>query len=119
VWHTKCYQSFNQDMGEHEVVVASTSMRAKPEKVDELIHTMTLIAARVRLVSGCITCRFSQSLEHPDTFWWVEEWDTQADLERYRASREAMALTGASFLLRESPAVHVDIVERRVMSSLS
>lgn len=95
------------------MVVASVAMRAKAEKVEELKQTMILIAERVRLEQGCLSCHFSQSLECPQTFWWIEEWAAEADLERHRASPESGVINGAGFLLQETPTVHVDYIERR------
>lgn len=56
---------------------------ALPDKIDEAKQVMTGLVAPTRQEAGCITYDLLQSTTNPAHFSFVEEWQSEADLEAH------------------------------------
>ena len=68
----------------HIRVVARFS--AKPERIEDVKRVLTDFVAPTREEDGCITYDLLQNLNNPTDLTFVEEWTSEAALEKHLAS---------------------------------
>ncbi len=62
---------------------------------------------------GCDKCDLYQDVEDLEVIILIEQWESQADLDRRLGSEEYRAVLAAIELAREQPEIHFDTVIRR------
>jgi quinol monooxygenase YgiN len=62
---------------------------------------------------GCIGCRLYADFENRNAFTLVEEWASQAALDRHLASDAHKTIVAAMELSARPPAIHFDTVGHR------
>lgn len=68
----------------HIRVVARFS--AKPDRIEDVKRVLSEFVAPTRKEDGCITYDLLQNLNNPTDLTFVEEWTSEAALERHLAS---------------------------------
>ncbi|UWG98882.1 antibiotic biosynthesis monooxygenase [Dehalobacter sp. DCM] len=65
--------------------MAKTMAKAKanPERVDEFIAAVSELAVATRAEEGCIFYEMYQEIDEPTTFYFLEEWQSEADLQKH------------------------------------
>jgi len=65
---------------------------AKPGKEDELEALFRGLIETTLKEEGCISYQLNRDLKHPGRFVWIEEWESEAALERHLAAPHLQAL---------------------------
>ena len=89
-----------------QIITTSRSRRA------EVIRMLAAQLGPVRVQPGCRRCDLYQNMENRETVTFVEEWESQADLDfrlRSKAYREVLEIMELS---QEPPVIQFDTVTR-------
>jgi quinol monooxygenase YgiN len=74
-------------------------MTAFPSKRKELLQTIKALIQSIRRVKGCTNCSACQDVEDKNTFYLVEKWKTQSDLDNHLRSDLFGVLLGTKNLM--------------------
>jgi len=82
-----------------------TSLRIVPpaEKREEALRILRSLLGPTRVARGCISCRFYEDGEDPNALSYVEEWQTEQDLERHIRSGDYRKVLAVMDLACEPP----------------
>ena len=104
----------------HMRITASTRQRR------DILKTLRALAASTASRRGCAGVRILQEVDNHNAFLWVEQWDSDTDLERHIRSNEYRALLAVIDMSMRQPDIrffNVDktagmemIAERRAVS---
>ena len=81
------------------MIQASLRIVAPAGKRDEIVRTFRSLLEPTEVKHGCLGCRFYQDVADENALTYVEEWQTQEDLERHLRSdqyRKLLALIDLS-----------------------
>lgn len=78
------------------------SVRAHPQKRNELLSACRLMTSQTRKEEGCISCRISQDIDDENRIYLEETWEERPLLDAYFRSDIFSALFGAVKLLGEN-----------------
>src|SRR5215831_414000 len=81
-------------------------VKAAPESVHEVRTLLSSLVAPTRREAGCITYELLQNRHDPTDFTFVEEWESEADLNRHAKSDHLQAVNPR---LKEITAERTDI----------
>lgn len=87
------------------MIVSSTKISVPSENRKEFLQTLNLLIGRIRYEKGCIRYNAYQDVENQNVFIIVEEWKTQADLDKHLRSDKFGVLLGALKLLSDTPEI--------------
>ncbi len=87
------------------MIVSSTNIRVPSENRKEFLQTLDLLIGRIRHEKGCIRYHVYQDVENQNVFIIIEEWETQADLDKHLRSDKFGVLLGAVKLLSDTPEI--------------
>jgi quinol monooxygenase YgiN len=76
-------------------------MNVLSEKRLELSQTIASLSVSTRKEKGCKRCDFCQSTEDANSFFLLEEWDTQENLMTHLKSENFKVIRGAKTLLQQ------------------
>jgi quinol monooxygenase YgiN len=88
-----------------KMIIATVKLRGREEKRREILQTISGLGDQVRMIKGCFDVNSYQDINDQDTFYLVEEWQTQQDLDEYLHSKLFSALLGIRTILVEKPTV--------------
>ena len=80
------------------MIQASLGIVAPAERRDEIVQTFRSLVGPTEVKAGCLGCRVYQDVSDKNALTYVEEWQTQEDLERHLRSdqyRKLLTLIGA------------------------
>jgi quinol monooxygenase YgiN len=80
-------------------------LKGKPEKRLEIVQSLQSIAHKVKQVEGCMDTCVYQDIKNENTFFFVEEWRKQRNLDDHMKSSLYAALLGTNGLLFNSPEI--------------
>lgn len=60
--------------------------RAKPDKINELLEVLTAFVAPTVKEKGCVFYQLHQNMYDPSDVIFIEEWETEADLDAHSQS---------------------------------
>ena len=81
------------------MIQASLRIVASAERRDEIVQTFRSLVGPTEVKRGCLGCRFYQDVSDKNALTYVEEWQTQEDLQRHFRSdqyRKLLALIDLS-----------------------
>ncbi len=70
------------------LITSTIRITASENPNGEIIRVLRSLIEPTRVESGCISCGLYKDLHDPSIIIWVEEWNTQDDLER-RSTRKS------------------------------
>lgn len=65
--------------------------KAKPDKIEELREVLTAFVSPTVKEKGCVFYQLHQNLADPADFSFLEEWETEADLDAHSRSEHIQA----------------------------
>jgi quinol monooxygenase YgiN len=95
------------------MIVFSMSVCVPPGQRVGFLHSVQALLEPTRVVPGCLGCRLYIDFDDPNAFTLVEEWTTQAALDRHLASNACKTLVAAMELSAQPPLIRVDSVSQR------
>jgi len=92
------------------MILVTLRMKVRAEKRDEFLRAMRSMLEPTAVEPGCLSCRFYQDTENTNAFTFVEEWESQADLERHLRTDTFRMLLFLMDLLTEPPEIKFNAV---------
>jgi quinol monooxygenase YgiN len=92
------------------MIVSSTRISIPPENRKEFLQTLNPLMGRIRNEKGCIRYNVYQDVENANDFMFIEEWETQADLDEHLRSDRFGVLLGALRLLSDTPEIRFSLI---------
>lgn len=100
-------------MHQPPMVVFSLSLFVPPLRRADFLNSIGPLLEPTRVVPGCIGCRLYTDFEDANAFTLVEEWASQAALDRHLTSDAYKTLVAAIELSTQPPAIRFDSVALR------
>ena len=92
------------------MIIATLRMTAPPGKQTDILHSLKPLLEPTRVQPGCLSCRLYRDVEQTHTFAWIEEWESQAALERRFQSADYRILLALLDLSSQPPEIRFDTV---------
>jgi quinol monooxygenase YgiN len=73
-------------VGLSSMIVFSVSVSVPPSQRADFLQSVGALLEPTRVVPGCVLCRLYADFEDPNAVTLVEEWSTQAALDRHLTS---------------------------------
>lgn len=83
------------------MITASITLQGQPEKRTEILQTIKGIRDELARDTRCRQVKVYQDLDDENTFFFVENWLTEHDLDAYLSSRLFKVLLGVTPILKE------------------
>jgi quinol monooxygenase YgiN len=81
------------------MITATIKLHGRPEKRTEIIQTIKALVNQLYKGTNCRQVKLYQELDDEDTFFLVEDWPTEHDLDEYLSSRLFKVLLGVHPIL--------------------
>ena len=92
------------------MIQATLKMVVRPERRIDLLETMIGMLEPSRVERGCLSFRLYEDVENRNAFVLLEDWATQADLERHISKDNQRRLLTLMDLLSEQPELRYNTV---------
>ena len=99
--------------GEPAMIVFSLTVSVAPSGHADFLSSVGALLEPTRVVPDCIACRLYRDLDDPNAFTLVEEWASQAALDRHLTSCAYKTLVAAMELSTRPPSIRFDQVAHR------
>jgi len=76
---------------------------AKPDQADALRRLLVELAPSIRKDRGCQRCNLGTNVADANEFTFIEEWDSQADLDAHLALPYIAAVVAKAEPLQDAP----------------
>lgn len=83
------------------MILTTIKVHGQSAKRKEIIQTINELAGRMADDEGCLKADLYIDIDDKDTFYFMEEWSTLGDLEKYKKSKSLTVLLGLESLLVE------------------
>ena len=80
------------------MILTTIKVHGQSAKRKEIIQTINELAGRLADDEGCLKADLYVDIDDNDTFYFMEEWSTQVDLEKYKKSKSLSVLLGLESL---------------------
>lgn len=84
------------------MIITTIKLHGQPHKRKEIVQTVTGLADGMAKYEGCDNASLYQDIHDKDIFYFMEEWKTALDFERYKKSNSYAVLFGLESLLVEA-----------------
>ena len=92
------------------MVIVIIKLKARPEKLLELEHSLLAMADPTRKEQGCLSHNIFQDIENDNDFSLMQMWQTREDLDDYLRSDLYTVLIGTGYLLSRPSKISVNEV---------
>jgi quinol monooxygenase YgiN len=96
------------------MIMTWVQLRVQPQKESEALFAIDQLVARMCASRGCGRGRLLEDAADPYAFFIIGEWECEADVDAFLASRDFQVFKGIRILLRGQPVVTIDAVQHRV-----
>ena len=87
------------------MIVVTFKLQGKPVSQLEVKQSLQSIAEKVKKLDGCNDTEIYQHIDDDDTFFMVEKWDKQRQLDDHMKTSLFSALLGIRILLVKKPEI--------------
>jgi len=92
-------------------LITSTIRITESENTDgEIVRVLRSLIEPTRVETGCISCGLYKDLHDPGVIVWVEEWNTQDDLEHHLRSPQYKKILAAFDMSNSQPEMRFNTV---------
>jgi len=91
-------------------IVSATRVTVSPENRKELCLTLTSLVDLIRNENGCMSYRFYNDSDDPNSFTLIGEWETQDAWDRHLTSGNFAVLLGSLRLLSGRSEVSFEVL---------
>lgn len=89
---------------------STLKMTIPPEKRKEVLQTFRAILNPIRSEQGCVSCNCYVDVEEENCVLFMEEWNTEKDLDAHLTSVHFGVLVGAMKLLNKEPEIRFSTI---------
>jgi len=94
------------------MIVFRVQLRVSPAVRDRAVKSLLRLVGPTRTVKGCTACGTYVDVEDGNTLVYVEEWETQDDLDQRLRTGDVRVLLSVLDLASEPPCVHFHTINR-------
>jgi quinol monooxygenase YgiN len=87
------------------MIDATIKITVPPEKLKEILQTLTALLVPIRHEQGCISCNCYVDAEAENSIFFKEEWKAREDLDTHLRSTHFGVLIGAMKLIKQEPEI--------------
>lgn len=98
------------------MITATITLHGQPEKQTEILQTIKGIKEQLDKETRCRQVKIYQDIDDVNTFFLVENWLTEHDLDEYLSSRSFKVLLGVKPILKDSLAIKVFTEMKKLVS---
>ncbi len=84
------------------MIITTIKIHCRKGKRKEIVQTIKGLTEQLTKDGGCVKAELYQDLDDKDTLYFMKEWQTKKDLEKYKTSKFLAVLLGLEPLLRDS-----------------
>ena len=95
------------------MIISTLRILTTPKSRAEIVRILTAHLGPTRVQPGCLRCELYRDVDDQSAITWVEEWQSQADMDLRLRSEDYRIVLAAIELARETPVIHFDTVIRR------
>ena len=92
------------------MITSTIRITASENPNGEIIRVLRSLIEPTRVESGCISCGLYKDLHDPGIIIWVEEWNTQDNLERHLRSPQYKQILAAFDMSDSQPDMRFNTV---------
>ena len=96
------------------MIMTWVQLRVHPHKESEALFAIDQLVTQMCASRGCGRGRLLEDAADPHAFFIIGEWESEADVDAFLASRDFQVFKGIRILLRGQPVVTIDDVQHRV-----
>ena len=102
------------------LITSTIRITASDRLNGEIVRLLRSLIEPTRVETGCISCGLYKDLHDPDILIWVEDWNTQDDLERHLRSPQYKKVLAALDMSDAQPEMRFDtVVETKGMQLIA
>ena len=84
------------------MIITTIKIHCRKGKRKEIVQTIKALTEQLTKDEGCIKADLYQDLDDKDTLYFMEEWQSRKNLEKYKTSKTLAVLLGLETLLADS-----------------
>ena len=102
------------------MITATIRITASDDPNNEIVRVLRSLIEPTRVERGCNNCGLYKDLHDPSIIVWVEEWNTQDDLERHVRSPQYKKILAAFDMSNAQPDMRFNtVVETKGMQLIA
>jgi len=102
------------------LITSTIRITASDSLNSEIVRLLRSLIEPTRVETGCISCGLYRDLYDPNILIWVEDWDTQDNLERHLRSPQYKKVLAALDMSDAQPELRFDtVVETKGMQLIA
>lgn len=102
------------------MITTTITLHSRPEKRKEIAQTVKEIACQIEKNTKCRQVITYWDIDNKNTFYLVQDWSTEQDLNEYRSSRLFSVLLGVHPLLADPMEIEVvSEIENSLLTGIS
>ncbi len=102
------------------MITATIRITPSENPDSEIVRVLRSLIEPTRVETGCISCGLYQDLHDPSIITWVEDWNTQDDLERHIRSPQYKKILAAFDMSISQPDMRFNtVVETKGMQLIA
>jgi quinol monooxygenase YgiN len=94
------------------MIMVTLRIRVPGNRRKEFLDSARLILGPTKVQPGCISCRFYQDLNDPDTALYVEEWESWDSLEHHIKSDSYRIILSLMELSEMAPEINLKTISK-------
>ena len=92
------------------MIIVTLRIVVPPERRGDVLKTIRLLLGPTQVQPGCKNSRFYQEIENSNALFLIEEWKSQADLDRHISSDEYRKILALMDISSESPEIKFNTI---------
>ena len=92
------------------MIIVTVRLVVSPEQRNDVLEAGRLLLDRTQVQPGCISCRFYQDIKDPNALIFLEEWESQEDLNLHMLSEEHRTILALIDMASEYPEIKFNTV---------
>ena len=92
------------------MITATLRLTASKKQKGEIVRLLRSLIEPTRVQTGCTSCGLYKDLHDPGVIIWVEEWNTQDDLEHHLRSPQYKKILAAFDMSNSQPDMRFNTV---------
>ncbi len=102
------------------MITSTIRITASEKSNGEIVRVLRSLIEPTRVQTGCVSCGLYKDLHDPSIIFWVEEWNTQDDLERHVRSSQYKKILAAFDMSSSQPDMRFNtVVETKGMQLIA
>ena len=94
------------------MIIVTLRIKVPDNRRKEFLDSARLIIGPTKVQPGCISCKFYQDVDDPDSMLFVEEWSSREDYEHHIKSDTFRIILSLIDLSAEAPLIKLNTISK-------